>query len=83
MRRASASTTAPPSATETSGAAASRAGIHEFVRTRPGPGVAVLVTHQVNITGAYGAGIRMGEGVVIMPDDGGGEPLGSLDPRSL
>lgn len=64
-------------------AVGSRAGIHQFVHTWPGPGVAVLVTHQVNITGAYGVGTRMGEGVVVVPDDAGGRTLGSLDPPSV
>lgn len=62
------------------GAAASRIGIHTFVRSWRGPGVAILVTHQVNITGAYATGTRMGEGVVVAPDATGGRVLGSLDP---
>lgn len=62
------------------GAAGCRAGIHAFVKTWRGPGVAVLVTHQVNIRGAYGVGTRMGEAVVVAPDDAGGRVLGSLDP---
>jgi phosphohistidine phosphatase SixA len=65
------------------GAAASRTGIRAFVRSWRGPGVAVLVTHQVNIMGAYGVGTRMGEGVVVVPDEAGGRTLGSLGPLSL
>lgn len=63
-----------------SGAAASRAGIHAFVADWRGPGIAVLVTHQVNITGAYGVAPRSGEAVVVEPDTAGGRVRGRLEP---
>lgn len=62
-----------------SGAAASRAGIRDLVAGWRGPGIAVLVTHQVNITGAYGVSAASGEALVIEPDAEGGRVLGSLD----
>jgi hypothetical protein len=58
-----------------SGANASREGIHRFVEGWRGPGVAVLVTHQVNITGAYGVVPAMGEALVIAPGERGGRVL--------
>jgi broad specificity phosphatase PhoE len=59
-------------------AAASRAGIRELVTSWRGPGNAVLVTHGVNITAAYGAVVAMGEALVLEPGPDGGEVLGRL-----
>lgn len=53
------------------------AGIRAFVERWSGPGNAVLVTHQVNVTGVTGVFPRSGELVVVAP---GGEVLGRLSP---
>lgn len=65
-----------------SGREASREGIRAFVAGWTGPGNAMLVTHQVNITGAYAVTPSMGEVVVVRPDAGGGTVLGRLPPPS-
>jgi phosphohistidine phosphatase SixA len=62
------------------GAAASREGIRAFAAGWRGPGNALLVTHQVNISGAYGTGTAQGEIIVVAPDAAGGEVIARLPP---
>lgn len=45
-----------------------------------GPGVLVVVTHQVNITALTGQGAMSGEGVIVRPVDGRLELLGNIRP---
>jgi hypothetical protein len=55
-------------------------GIRRFVAGWAGPGNAVMVTHQVNVTGATGLYPASGEMVVLRPRDGGIEALGRMTP---
>ena len=45
--------------------------LRERIREWHGPGVLVLVTHQVNITALTGQAVAAGEGVVLRPQPGG------------
>lgn len=51
--------------------------------TWTGPGVLVVVTHQVNITGLSGVYPASGEGVALRPADGQWQVLGRLAPPAL
>jgi phosphohistidine phosphatase SixA len=54
--------------------------LEAFIRDWSGPGNAVLVTHQVNITGVTGIVPRSGEAVVVARGETGIELLGGRPP---
>lgn len=56
-------------------------GARRLLRQWKGPGVLVVVTHQVNITALTGRGTRSGEGVVVQPTaDGPFRVVGTIPP---
>jgi phosphohistidine phosphatase SixA len=63
-----------------SGEPAATAGALRILTGWQGPGVLVVVTHQVNISALTGVAPRSGEGIILRSGQGGTEVLGRLPP---
>ncbi len=59
---------------------AATAKAREIIAKWQGPGVLVVVTHQVNISALTGIAPASGEGIIVRSDEGGSEVRGRLPP---